>query len=319
MTRLVISDRAKPRLEIREPRARRRIGPEEIEKALGAERIEMARAGGSPMAAYAIRRDLFGRLRSTGGRPRLDGADVKPKIPMRRASWNRLQQLAKQAEKEGYQPTAAHLASAILEAGLANYERHTETEGTVASPQTTPTRQAIAPRGRSQFLGSAGQYHVAYCLAVRGIHAAITLGNVPEVDIVAASENGSRLLAIQVKTSRSAYRPRRYGYELREWDVGAGAVDRWSPALWYAFVDLQEENNQWTPIVFIVPSLWVGKFVKPDWSRKMYMLRSMLWQDCQERWDRIHDYLAGDAGATAWGNRIPAEAQDWDSSGRPIP
>ena len=48
-------------------------------------------------------------------------------------------------------------------------------------------------RGRSQFIGSAGQYHVAYCLTVRGIHAAITLGNVPDVDIVAASNDGSKL------------------------------------------------------------------------------------------------------------------------------
>jgi hypothetical protein len=128
--------------------------------------------------------------------------------------------------------------------------------------------------GRSQFVGTAGQYHVAFCLTVRGIHAAITLGNVPDVDIVAATSDGSRLLALQVKTSRWAHRPKRYGYELREWDVGQGAIGRTSPTLWYALVDLQEGNDDWKPLVFIVPSLWIGGFVKPEWGRKMYMLRS---------------------------------------------
>jgi hypothetical protein len=174
-------------------------------------------------------------------------------------------------------------------------------------------------RGRSQFVGSAGQYHVAYCLTVRGIHAAITLGNVPDVDIVAASNDGSRLLAIQVKTSRGAYRAKRYGYELREWDVGDGAVGRWSAGLWYAFVDLQEQADKWQPTVFIVPSCWVGNFVKAEWSRKLYMLRSELWPECQERWDRVAGFLAGDSAMLAWCEQIPEEARDWDQSGAPAP
>jgi hypothetical protein len=166
-------------------------------------------------------------------------------------------------------------------------------------------------RGRSQFVGSAGQYCLAYCLTVRGFHAAITLGNVPDVDIVVANAGGSRLLSVQVKTSRWAYRPNRYGYELREWDVGASAVGRSAEGLWYAFIDLQEESpDRREPLVFFVPSLWVGNFVKQDWSRKMYMLRSELWQDCKERWDRIEPYLNEDPETITWSKTIPKAAQD---------
>lgn len=90
-------------------------------------------------------------------------------------------------------------------------------------------------RGRSQFIGSAGQYYLAYCLTVRGSHAAITLGDVPDVDVIVATADGSRLLSLQVKTARWAYRSKRYGYELREWEVGSSAVDRSAEGLWYAF------------------------------------------------------------------------------------
>ena len=77
MGRLVITDKPKRRLEIVEPRTRRRITPDEIERGLGAERVAIVPLGGSPMSAYALRRELFSRLRSTGRRPSLDGTDMK--------------------------------------------------------------------------------------------------------------------------------------------------------------------------------------------------------------------------------------------------
>ena len=95
----------------------------------------------------------------------------------------------------------------------------------------------------SQFAGAAGQYHVTYCLSVRNIHAAITLSNAPDIDVLASNIDGSRLLSIQVKTSRRAYRKNRYGFEVCEWDVNARIIDRGSPSLWFAFVDLQENEG----------------------------------------------------------------------------
>jgi hypothetical protein len=64
MARLVISDKAKPRLDVVEPRTRRRITPGEIEKGLGAERVGTIPSRGSPMSGYAVRQESFRRLRS---------------------------------------------------------------------------------------------------------------------------------------------------------------------------------------------------------------------------------------------------------------
>src|ERR1051326_6722421 len=105
MGRLVISDTPKRRLELDEPSARHRISPDEVESGLGGEFVGIVPAGGSPMSAYALRQDLFRRLRSTGGRPGLHGADIKPKIPMRRSRWKKLERLAKQVESETFHPT----------------------------------------------------------------------------------------------------------------------------------------------------------------------------------------------------------------------
>jgi hypothetical protein len=123
MGRLVITDKPKPRLEIVEPRTRRRITAEEIEKGLGAERAATVPPGGSPMSAYALRQELFRRLRSTGGRPGLYGTDMKPKIPMRRSRWKKLEQLAKRVESVGFHPPPAQLASIILDAGIDQFEQ----------------------------------------------------------------------------------------------------------------------------------------------------------------------------------------------------
>jgi len=176
-------------------------------------------------------------------------------------------------------------------------------------------------RGQSQFVGAAGQHYVAYCLGIRGIHAAITLGNVPDVDVIIAKPDGSLALSIQVKTSQWALRPNRYGKELCEWDVSAAAVNRFSDNLWYTFVDLQKSaTSAWNPRVFLVPSLWVAKFVKDDWSRKMYMLPVEAWSQCLERWDRIGAFFSGDPDTLHWCRNIPPEAADWEyPSEVPVP
>jgi len=167
-------------------------------------------------------------------------------------------------------------------------------------------------KGRSQFVGSAGEYYVAYSLAVRQFHAATTMGNAPNVDLLVATPDGAHIMSLQVKTSRNAYRAKRYGHKLREWDVGAGAVNRCFDHLWYAFVDLQEDGSRWDPEVYLAPSHWVGSFVQADWARKMYMLREELWVDCRERWDRLEAVLSGDPDVMEWARAIPSAQEVWD-------
>src|SRR5207302_9156688 len=102
---------------------------EEIEEALAAERAGAVPSGGSPISAYAVRQELFRRLRSTGGRPALDGADIKPKIPMRRSQWRKLEELARRTQSHGIHPTPAQLASVILDAGIDAFERTLDVKG----------------------------------------------------------------------------------------------------------------------------------------------------------------------------------------------
>lgn len=126
MARLVITDKPKPRLQVAEPRTRRRITPHEIEMGLGAERVGTIPPDGSPLSAYALRQELLRRLRSTGGRPGLDGTDMKAKVPMRRSRWEKLSELAEKVESENFRPTPAQLASVILDAAIDEYERALE-------------------------------------------------------------------------------------------------------------------------------------------------------------------------------------------------
>lgn len=160
-------------------------------------------------------------------------------------------------------------------------------------------------QGRSQFVGNAGQYYVAYGLAVRQVNVSITHGNVPSVDLLAASPDGRRAMSLQVKTARNAHRPNRYGREGYEWDAGASVVGNHGESFWYALVDLQESEGHWTPQVYFVPSRWVAEFVKPTWKRFPYFLPVTVRQDTLERWDLVKGYLKGDNAAIQWANSWP--------------
>jgi hypothetical protein len=48
---------------------------------------------------------------------------MKPKVPMRRSRWKKLEQLAKQVESDSFHPTPAQLASVILDAGIDQFEQ----------------------------------------------------------------------------------------------------------------------------------------------------------------------------------------------------
>jgi len=161
--------------------------------------------------------------------------------------------------------------------------------------------------GRSQFVGTAGQFHVAYGLAVREINAAITLGNAPSVDLMASSADGKHTLSLQVKTSRHAYRRRRYGDEGFEWAVNKAVIGKHHESFWYAFVNLQEGNGSWDPQAFFVPSRWVAEFVKADWSRFLYFLPMSAKELTYERWDMVQGYLAGESAAVDWANDWPED------------
>ena len=160
-------------------------------------------------------------------------------------------------------------------------------------------------QGKSQFVGAAGQYYLGYGLAVRQVHAAITSGNAPSVDVLASSHDGSRMLSFQVKTSSNAYRRNHYGHEGYKWPVSKAVIGKHWESFWYAFVDLQENEEGWKPRVFFVPSRWVAEFVKPDWHMSVYFLPTSAQTLSEERWDLVQGYLSQQAEAIAWANNWP--------------
>lgn len=85
-----------------------RVNEAQVARALGAERIGSTdhRPG---LSLASIHRELSQRLRSTGGRPSLEGATRRQKIPISDADWKELERLA-----EHLGATPGQVASVLL-------------------------------------------------------------------------------------------------------------------------------------------------------------------------------------------------------------
>ena len=165
---------------------------------------------------------------------------------------------------------------------------------------------------KSQFIGAAGQYYVAYGLSSRWLHATITLGNAKGVDILCANTDATSSLSIQVKTANNAAK-NSYGETGFNWDVGASAVGKFSTNLWYAFVDLRGNTDESIPNVYFVPSRWVGMFVEKTWSRKLFYLKTAVANKIANNWDMVIKFLEGDADIKKWANSLDPDFRWWGS------
>ena len=93
----------------------RPVGSDVIAKALGADEVvPMEHVHGAPISLYALRRELQARVRSTGGRPSLDGATKIQKIPLKPEDWSRLEELAARLSRQGVSATAGQVASVMV-------------------------------------------------------------------------------------------------------------------------------------------------------------------------------------------------------------
>lgn len=93
----------------------RSVGPDLIAKALGAEDVVSEGAvHGAPIGLHALRRELEARVRSTGGRPALEGATKIQKIPLKPEDWSRLEELAARLSRQGVSATAGQVASVMV-------------------------------------------------------------------------------------------------------------------------------------------------------------------------------------------------------------
>ncbi|MDR5591900.1 hypothetical protein [Christiangramia sp. SM2212] len=156
---------------------------------------------------------------------------------------------------------------------------------------------------KSKFIGEAGEHFVAYKLAQKQYYVGLTLGNMPDVDLLLSSHSGLKTISIQVKTSGWAYRRNRYGSEGYEWDVNTSVIGRHSTTFWYLFVDLKGEQSE--PDVYVVPSKWVADFVKPSFSRKLFFLPKGAADITRNRWDILERIFQEDEEILKW-------ATTWD-------
>ena len=153
----------------------------------------------------------------------------------------------------------------------------------------------------SVLTGTAGVYYVAYQLAARGFHAAVTYGNAPTVDLLVGLIDGASTLSLQVKASSWALRTRGRGNTKTphhyEWDIGQRSASLWRPDLFFALVDLKSRSGE-LPDVFIVPSKVIfDKFSQdPYWksgksSRWRYHPRIETMNPFKNKWDILRTHL----------------------------
>jgi hypothetical protein len=131
MTRKIRSISTPARKIVSTSEPQRRIDPAQVAKALGAEEAHKpggARLSGSPPSLFALRQELYRRLRSTGGRRSLEGAGERHKIPLIEGDWERLQEVARASESETVRPSPAQVASLLLHRALKELKQDVNSE-----------------------------------------------------------------------------------------------------------------------------------------------------------------------------------------------
>ena len=96
----------------------RTVDSEAIAKALGAEVVSRENVHGAPISLHVLRQELQRRVRSTGGRPALEGATKIQKIPLKPEDWSRLEDLADELSRQGVSATAGQVASVMVHSQL---------------------------------------------------------------------------------------------------------------------------------------------------------------------------------------------------------
>ena len=149
MTKRVKLTKARARRIRSTSRTATKVDPALVAFALGAENIEAYVAGplGSP-ALGDLRRRLFLGLKSSGGRPGLEGAERRQKIPMSDDDWERLQEIASSLASEAATPTAGQVASQLL---------HDAIEGFAPSQLSEPRVSRVSEPARAPYVRGRAQ------------------------------------------------------------------------------------------------------------------------------------------------------------------
>ena len=141
-------------------------------------------------------------------------------------------------------------------------------------------------------VAAAGEHFVAYKLSARGYTVGLTRGGSQSVDLMVGDIGGNEVVAIQVKTSSTAWREYKKTAQNNhwEWPVSPKVTTLAGNSLFYAFVDLKSGSGM--PDVFIVPSADVAKrFKAGNWTMETMWLMANEKDKYLEAWELISERL----------------------------
>ena len=147
--------------------------------------------------------------------------------------------------------------------------------------------------------GAAGEPYVAYKVSCLGLVAALPRSGSTGVDLLVSNLDGSKTVAIQVKTTDWAERSRGRGdmkapHEL-QFPLGHSSTQLNSPNLLFAFVDLR--GIEWTteqPKVYLVPSKYVADYCRPHlegWKMPRFHVRIEQLKQFEDNWNLLSEML----------------------------
>ena len=99
-----------------------KVDPKAMAAALGAE-AEDAAFLPPPHELQHVARQLADRLESRGGRPGLEGAERRQKIPLTSEDWSSLERIARRLSRPGHRVSPGQAASALLHEKLQEVAR----------------------------------------------------------------------------------------------------------------------------------------------------------------------------------------------------
>ena len=140
------------------------IDPRSVAEALGATPVVQVNPRIPPSALAGLRLRLFSTLKSAGGRPGIEGAELRQRIPMTRDDWQRLGEIAAAMSVEGARATAGQVAAQLLHEAIEAFDA---TNVMVAPSEeqgarldvSEPVAPKYVPAGARQIAESARKAH----------------------------------------------------------------------------------------------------------------------------------------------------------------
>ncbi|MFA0782776.1 hypothetical protein [Fervidibacter sacchari] len=155
------------------------------------------------------------------------------------------------------------------------------------------------PKGTAvekRLLQLAGEYAVAAQMALHGWHASITVGNFPEVDLVAYNPKTKKHLTVQVKSGRG-----QWGFGNVKWDEREEFCARLAKQVdVFVLVDMPKnaEGAESKMRFFVIPAKKLAEIARRNiegWKEEWKQNPQPLWlsreetRDFQDRWDLLDE------------------------------